>query len=299
MADGEERPHQVPADVKYPRLKAWRDRTADEKQELWDKKRQHKKERQKATREEVRTTQKKEWETLTEEQRAEIKAASAAKYEQARTANDAQHQLCVQRLSDPTTPRIVFDLQFESVMNTKGVNSTVAQIKYSYACLRKTAFPLRPLAVVPPTATESALVRDLNQFDGFKKYGFEIRSGLLSTALAGDTVVYLTADSDEVLWDLQPGYAYVVGAFVDHNAKKGLTKQFADEHKLRTARLPLQETIDCKTICRVLTINHVVQCLVEYSQSRSWAQAFAASLPTSRGDAAVDSGEKTPRDDAS
>jgi tRNA (guanine9-N1)-methyltransferase len=96
------------------------------------------------------------------------------------------------------------------------------------------------------------------------------------------TVVYLTADSDNVLWDLAPGTAYIIGAFVDHNQQKGLTKSFADGAGITTARLPIQETVKSKTICKVLTINHVVQSLVEYYKCRSWEQAFATALPTRR-----------------
>ena len=54
-----------------------------------------------------------------------------------------------------------------------------------------------------------------------------------------DKIVYLTADGDEELSDLQNDEVYVVGGLVDHNRLKGVCREKGREARVRTARLPL------------------------------------------------------------
>lgn len=77
-------------------------------------------------------------------------------------------------------------------------------------------------------------------------------------------MVYLTADSPNVLTTIEPATAYIIGGFVDRNSEKGLTYRRATERPglgdhCTTARLPISECgLDVATLCKVLTINHVV-----------------------------------------
>ena len=49
-------------------------------------------------------------------------------------------------------------------------------------------------------------------------------------------MVYLTADSEVELQDLNPQDVYIIGGIVDRNRFKGLTAKKAKENGLRTAR---------------------------------------------------------------
>lgn len=53
-------------------------------------------------------------------------------------------------------------------------------------------------------------------------------------------MVVLSADADDVLLTIEPDTVYVIGAFVDHNKYKNLTRNAACHHGARSARLPLQ-----------------------------------------------------------
>jgi tRNA (guanine9-N1)-methyltransferase len=68
-------------------------------------------------------------------------------------------------------------------------------------------------------------------------------------------LVYLTADSTNVLEDLNPEHYYIIGAIVDHNRLKNATKLLADQQGIATARLPIDEHLKLSTR-KVLTINH-------------------------------------------
>ena len=63
-------------------------------------------------------------------------------------------------------------------------------------------------------------------------------------ALPPARLVYLTSEAADVLWDPQPGTAYVIGGIVDRNRHKGLTLDKAAALGLPTARLPLTEVFE-------------------------------------------------------
>ena len=79
--------------------------------------------------------------------------------------------------------------------------------------------------------------------------------------------------------DMSP--IYVVGGFVDRNRHKGATLSKARALGIRHARLPLQENLPPggSNMCRVLTINHIVDTLARVLQGSSWTDAFDGALP--------------------
>ena len=113
-------------------------------------------------------------------------------------------------------------------------------------------------------------------------------------------LVYLTSEADEALLDIDPDTVYVIGGIVDHNRMKGLTHQDATARGIRTARLPLEETIDMASR-KVLTINHCYEMMLAFANimalqqrkkdlgeepltaKQCWARAATAVLPARKG----------------
>ena len=54
-----------------------------------------------------------------------------------------------------------------------------------------------------------------------------------------EDLVYLTADSETVLEELDLKKAYVIGGLVDRNRWKGITLKKAEEQGIQTAKLPI------------------------------------------------------------
>lgn len=92
-------------------------------------------------------------------------------------------------------------------------------------------------------------------------------------------LVYLTSDAEETLESLDPSCVYVIGGIVDRNKLKGVTHKKAVSQGIRTAKLPIRENLDLKTT-HVLTVNHVFEILLNFSQCQSWQQSIESVIPS-------------------
>ncbi|KAG5496768.1 hypothetical protein JIQ42_03601 [Leishmania sp. Namibia] len=286
--------HNSPTEHRRQR-KSW---TEEEKRRYWKQKKTEKRERVKAAAAERRQTQQDLWEHLSEEEKEARRSEAALLHERHRQAEEALVRRCEAQLANPHVPAIVFDLSFAWCMTVANTKSTVSQVKLSYSALRTAGFPFRPIITSlmgkeasdteHDVTAQAAALQVLDGFEGFRRFPPCVTQAQhWSELLAPSQVVFLTADSPHTLTSIDPDTAYVVGAFVDHNANKGLSFASAQRHGVRTARLPIKETVVLGNRCKVLTINHVVEVLIHYEQLRAagttdWAQAIENALPTRR-----------------
>ncbi|GAC71380.1 uncharacterized conserved protein [Moesziomyces antarcticus T-34] len=117
--------------------------------------------------------------------------------------------------------------------------------------------------------------------------------------------IYLTADTEDTLTELEPGKTYIIGGIVDKNRYKGLCRAKADRLGIRAAKLPLSqdmmravernlsargETLEDEVGTagkaeqsfvgrKVLTVNQVVEILAAWTETRDWVQALEIALP--------------------
>ncbi|KAG5498809.1 hypothetical protein JKF63_03098 [Porcisia hertigi] len=270
----------------------------EEMRTFWHKKKLEKKMRKKALAADRQKAQQAEWEHLSDEEKAARRAEAALLHERRRQAEAALLSRCEAHLADPHVPAIVFDLSFAWCMTVANTKSTVSQVKFSYSALRTAGFPFRPVitSLMAKEASDTdhdataqaAALQPLDGFEGFRRFPPTVtQTQHWSELFPRDQVVFLTADSPHILTSIEPDTAYIVGAFVDHNAHKGLSYASAQRHGVRTARLPIKESVELGNRCKVLTINHVVEVLIQYEQLRAagtpdWAQAIDKALPTRR-----------------
>ncbi|CAD7963001.1 unnamed protein product [Amoebophrya sp. A120] len=104
--------------------------------------------------------------------------------------------------------------------------------------------------------------------------------------LTREKTVYLTADTDDVLTEIDPDTTYIIGGVVDRNRLKNASKQKADHFNIRTQRLPIAEYIESNmgSFSKVLTVNHVVEILLEFQRTKDWTVSLEAVLPKRRKD---------------
>lgn len=114
----------------------------------------------------------------------------------------------------------------------------------------------------------------LDKLPGFEKWFIEKESQCYIEAMSDrkDNLVYLTADSETVLDDLDPENIYIIGGLVDRNRFKGITMTKAQEQGIKTAKLPIGEYMKMSSsqVCSSSLATKVLSLS---------SNAFAASLP--------------------
>ncbi|TKR82191.1 hypothetical protein L596_015953 [Steinernema carpocapsae] len=199
---------------------------------------------------------------------------------------DVRKKPCYAMASSNCKQTIAIDMGFSDYMNAKDIAGTVNQLAYSYSANRHTENPAQ-FSIVNFTGT---CREHFDKSETTKNWDVNITEKGLKEALPDHKIVYLTADSDNVVTELDESCVYVIGGLIDHNAHKGLTLRLAEENGFEHARLPLSEHVTLQTR-KVLTINHVFEILLHYTWSKDWRQAFLSVIPERKGIAAND-GEK-------
>ncbi|KAG8723102.1 tRNA (guanine(9)-N(1))-methyltransferase [Ceratobasidium sp. 428] len=94
-----------------------------------------------------------------------------------------------------------------------------------------------------------------------------------------ESVVYLTADAEDELLELQEGETYVIGGIVDRNRYKNLCANKARDLNMRSARLPIGRYLADMPTRKVLTVNQVFDILVHWVSTRDWELAMQKVMP--------------------
>ena len=190
---------------------------------------------------------------------------------------------------------VVFDMQWSDLMTQRDLGKCLKQIIRCYSYNRRLSSPLQLFM----TSHCGKVEEEMTKHDGYRNWDFNFESGDYDSVFPADKIVYLTAESDNVLETLEQDKAYIIGGLVDHNHHKGLCHSKAVEKGVKTARLPIDEFISLKTR-KVLTVNHVYEILAEVCQGLDWKQAFLKILPERKGGVALseDCDEATNCDDS-
>jgi tRNA (guanine9-N1)-methyltransferase len=99
----------------------------------------------------------------------------------------------------------------------KEIGSTFKQIQFSYAANRRCKLPLR--LYVTSYGGKTAEIGTL-KYPNHLSWQITFESKPYNEVFETDKIVYLTAESSNVLEQLDPSMVYVIGGLVDHNSKK-------------------------------------------------------------------------------
>ncbi|KAL0426858.1 UNVERIFIED_CONTAM: tRNA (guanine(9)-N1)-methyltransferase [Sesamum latifolium] len=89
-----------------------------------------------------------------------------------------------------------------------------------------------------------------------------------------EKLVYLTADSETILDELDRKAVYITGGLVDRNRWKGITMEKAKEQGIKNAKLPIGAYLKMSS-SQVLTVNHVVEILLKFFETKDWKDLFS------------------------
>ena len=203
------------------------------------------------------------------------------------------------KAASQTSPfHFVVDLSFCDLMEPKELKSMAFQLTSCYAHNSRSEKPCR----LTFSSLSGELAAELARQTGVERWPVERSEAHYLALFGGDEeakkrMVYLTADSPDVLEDIKEGEIYIIGGIVDRNRHKGLTQGAAAAAGVRTARLPLSSHVVLSGSA-VLTVNQVVHLLVAQLGLRDWRAACEAAVPQRKranADGAMPMGRKARR----
>ncbi|KAK5985235.1 RNA (Guanine-9-)-methyltransferase domain-containing protein 2 [Trichostrongylus colubriformis] len=174
--------------------------------------------------------------------------------------------------------RVAIDMSFDHLMSEKDCRRAVQQLNWSYSANRRLPEPLQFYIV--SFAGPSRKIYD--SIESNQNQDIFLKTESINDLFKPSEIVYLTADSDNVLTELDDSKVYVIGGLVDHNSQKGLCLEHAVKFGYGHARLPIDEFVQMKTR-KVLTINHVFEILAHFSDHGDWEKAFFTVIPPRKG----------------
>uniref|UniRef100_A0A0M3J5D4 tRNA (guanine(9)-N(1))-methyltransferase n=1 Tax=Anisakis simplex TaxID=6269 RepID=A0A0M3J5D4_ANISI len=148
--------------------------------------------------------------------------------------------------------RIAIDLCYESKMNERQIKSIITQLSFCYAANRRVRNPSQLYFLSFGGVTRGMF----NSNPTYSNWDIHFETKSLCEVFKKDDIVYLTADSENILENLDSSRVYVIGGLLDHNSLKGYCLNEANEMGVAHARLPIDDFffIICYCCCYVLFI---------------------------------------------
>ncbi|KAI0686488.1 guanine-1-methyltransferase-domain-containing protein [Cytidiella melzeri] len=204
----------------------------------------------------------------------------------------------------PFSARIVVDLGFDDLMNENEIKSLTQQLAFTYSANRKAARPFQTIlftSLNKRTHTRLETIGDAaykrwNDTEWWHESYDRLWAGQgIETADSGETgarddtnvhqtapketVVYLTADSNDELSELKEGETYIIGGICDHNRYRNLCLDKSTESGIRSARLPIATYLTELKTRKVLTVNQTFEILLKWVETRDWKSALEGVVP--------------------
>uniref|UniRef100_A0A914MKQ2 tRNA (guanine(9)-N(1))-methyltransferase n=1 Tax=Meloidogyne incognita TaxID=6306 RepID=A0A914MKQ2_MELIC len=173
---------------------------------------------------------------------------------------------------------IAVDMTFDELMDERTVRKTISQLAYCYAVNRRVSDPVQ-FSIVGLTGKAEKI---FNSYPSYSNWDVNISNKNLDELWNPKQIVYLTADSNNLLETLNEDKVYIIGGLLDHNHHKGICLKKAEDNGYEHARLPIESFFK---LCgrNVLTINQVFEILVNFCQSLDWKKAFLDVIPKRKG----------------
>lgn len=170
---------------------------------------------------------------------------------------------------------LVFDMSYDSMMARRELENTVHQLMEVEGWNRR--------------ATEPYNLHLCNlQADGtyqkelLKQYGADVWDRMLINSsdkhyidlFPREQLVYLTADSPNILRTFDHSKVYIIGALVDRSIQSGLSLANAKRLNLATARLPLDQYLHWEMGAKNLTLDQMIRIMLSIKETGKWEEAL-------------------------
>jgi len=216
-----------------------------------------------------------------------VKEKEAKKSKSSKRISSAKKAEVSQKLREAFErgPKIVIDCHYGEQMSFKEQNRLTQQLRRAYASNKSASNPLHLyFASLPKSGSLYKLCCEKNT--GFENYIVDIREENVLEIFPTESIVYLSPDSENVLTDFSQSKVYVIGGLVDETTVKNSSLGFCAENNITTARLPIEEYFKKSgtgTYKKILTVNQMIDIVIEWFKSYDWQVAIEAGLPKRTG----------------
>ncbi|TPX40374.1 hypothetical protein SeMB42_g06030 [Synchytrium endobioticum] len=184
-----------------------------------------------------------------------------------------------QKSTKPSPLTICIDMSFEDLMTDKELSSLCRQVEQGYGKNRSAERPVTmTLSSLGPKTVQCLDARCCS----WKNWKVTCESKSALEIFDKDKLVYLTADSPNVLMELDETNVYIVGGIVDRNRYKNICYDRATVAGIAHGQLPIGEYISMASR-KVLTTNQVIDIMLKYLEYKDWRQAFMEVIPARKG----------------
>lgn len=166
----------------------------------------------------------------------------------------------------PSDLRILLDCSFDHLMSDKEIRSMTSQITRCHSDNRRAQHPCNIIVTgwnAKIADRFKAVYKD--QQENWERVSFYKENYLNESdgtvpmqGINKDDLIYLSADSENTIQDIDEKKVYIIGGIVDKNRHKNLCFDQATRQGIQTARLPISEYIQLSGR-NVLTVNHVFE----------------------------------------
>ncbi|KAI8085060.1 guanine-1-methyltransferase-domain-containing protein [Halteromyces radiatus] len=172
--------------------------------------------------------------------------------------------------------KIVFDCSFSSYMTRKEIDSMQAQLVRCYSANRLAKEAMHMTISGYDEPLKEVFEKKTNSYNNWLNVDFDTEP--YENRFDKEKLVYLSADSDNVVDELEEDKIYIIGGIVDKNRHKGLCQNKATNQGIATAQLPIGQYLQLASR-KVLTVNQVYEIMLKWVEHKDWEKAFLDIIP--------------------
>ncbi|KAJ2550884.1 tRNA (guanine(9)-N(1))-methyltransferase [Coemansia sp. RSA 1933] len=223
------------------------------------------------------------WDTTAEEFKAKrrLKSKESRKrrrQERAQEEPKEQEEKRTQKQQEHSGCRVVLDMDFDNRMGDHEIRSVCSQVGRCYAVNRQAQTPVDLHITKLHGRGKSYFETKLEGHRNWNNEYIRMEESEYVDLFPKDQLVYLTADSPNVIETLDPAKAYIIGGIVDKNRYPRLTLDKAEAQGIAHAQLPIGKYVRMATR-KIMTVNQIFEMLLKFLELRDWERAFLEIIP--------------------
>ncbi|KAJ2643143.1 tRNA methyltransferase 10 [Coemansia sp. RSA 1694] len=177
-----------------------------------------------------------------------------------------------------TAHRFVIDMDFDDKMDDREIKSMCSQVQRCYAANRQAAHYVGLHVTRLHGQCRRRFDTALAQHAGWSSEHIVLEDKEYPDLFPAEHLVYLTADSPNVIESLDATKVYVIGGIVDKNRYPRLTLDKAEQQGIQHAQLPIGRYVQMSTR-KVMTVNQIFEMLLRFIDVNDWKTAFLDVIP--------------------